>query len=110
MGASKIEIHTSEQNHIASLAKALAHPARIAILQYVADHDQCVCGDLVAEIGLSQPTISQHLRELKAVNLLRGEIYGPGKCYCIDQEALLKYKNAFSILFNSMTVDINECC
>ena len=86
MGVTKSEIFTDEQNAIANIAKVLGHPARIAILQQLVKSKSCVCGDLVEEIGLAQPTISQHLKELKNIKLIRGNIEGTSVCYCIDEE------------------------
>lgn len=86
MGLTKSEIFTEEQNIIATLAKAIGHPARVAILQHLFKTDTCICGDLVIEIGLAQPTISQHLKELKNLGLIKGSIEGTSVCYCIDQK------------------------
>jgi len=72
---------------IAAFAKAIGHPARVAILQQLFKTDSCICGDLVEEIGLAQPTISQHLRELKTLGLIQGSIEGTRVCYCIDTKA-----------------------
>ena len=84
MGVTKSEIFTDEQNRLAQLLKALAHPARIAILQQIIKTDSCICGDLVDELGLAQATISQHLRELKNIGLIQGTIEGVSVCYCIN--------------------------
>lgn len=84
MGLTKTEIFTEEQNRLASLLKALAHPARIAILQRILTFNTCVCGDLVEELGLAQATISQHLKELKNAGIIRGTIEGVSVCYCIN--------------------------
>jgi len=84
MGLTKSEIFTEEQNQIATIAKAFAHPARVAILQHIINSNTCICGDLVEEIGLAQATISQHLRELKNIGLIKGNIEGTSVCYCID--------------------------
>lgn len=86
MGVTKTEIFTNEQNQLATLLKALAHPARIAILQRIMIANTCICGDLVGELGLAQATISQHLRELKTAGLIQGTIEGVSVCYCIHQE------------------------
>lgn len=86
MGATRTDLFTDKQNEIANLAKVLGHPARIAILQRLFEINSCVCGDLVNEIGLSQPTISQHLKELKNLGLIKGTVEGTSVCYCIDTE------------------------
>ena len=86
MGATKSTLFTKEQNEFARLAKALGHPARIAILQYLASIDTCVCGDIVEVLPLSQSTVSQHLKELKAAGIIQGEIDGKKVCYCINRE------------------------
>lgn len=86
MGITKSEIFTDQQNEIATIAKAFGHPARIAILQHIIKSRSCICGDLVQEIGLAQPTISQHLKELKNLGLIKGNVEGTSVCYCIDQE------------------------
>jgi predicted transcriptional regulator len=87
MGASKTEIFTEEQNQLASVFKALGHPARIAILQRMMIANTCICGDLVDELGLAQATISQHLKELKNAGLIQGTIEGVSVCYCIEPKA-----------------------
>ena len=109
MGLTKSEIFTSEQNDLAKIAKVLGHPARIAILQHLFKINSCVCGDLVNEIGLAQPTISQHLKELKNLNLIKGNIEGTSVCYCIDQE---NWKEIKTLLNNFLNLDGNSsnCC
>ena len=87
MGVSKNSLFTKEQNRLASLAKALAHPARIAILQHLLTVQGCICGDLVEVLPLSQSTISQHLKELKKAGIITGEIEGVKTCYCINTKA-----------------------
>jgi predicted transcriptional regulator len=86
MGLTKTEIFTAEQNQLAQLLKALAHPARIAILQRIMALNTCICGDLVDELGLAQATISQHLKELKNAGIIQGTIEGVSVCYCINPE------------------------
>ncbi len=86
MGAVKNELFTDRQNEIARFAKAFGHPARVAILQYLFRIDACVCGDIVGEVGLAQPTISQHLKELRQLGLIRGTVEGTSVCYCIDTD------------------------
>ena len=81
---------------MAMMAKALGHPARVAIMDYLVKVDTCICGDIVNEISLAQPTISQHLRELKNAGLIKGEIEGSSICYCVNKSAmqrLQKYLN-----------------
>jgi len=106
MGLSKIEEYSKTQNEIASLAKALGHPARIAILQYLAKQKTCVCGDIVEELPLSQSTVSQHLKELKKVGLIKGEIDGPSVCYCVDMKVLTRAR----ILLMHLFQEVNENC
>jgi ArsR family transcriptional regulator, arsenate/arsenite/antimonite-responsive transcriptional repressor len=106
MGTSKKEKFNGNQNRLADLAKALAHPARIAILQFLASKDICMCGDIVEELPLSQATVSQHLAELKRVGLITGEIEGPKVCYCINKKA---WQEARQLLAQFMT-DAKSCC
>lgn len=108
MGLTKKDLFTKRQNEIAGMAKALAHPARIAILQHLVKIDACICGDLVGELGLAQATISQHLKELKAVGLIRGTIEGTSVCYCIEPKMWKKYKDLFSGFFKEVAG--GECC
>lgn len=108
MGLSKTDEFTKSQNEIAVLAKALAHPARVAILQFLAKRESCVCGDIVDELPLSQSTVSQHLSELKKAGLIKGEIEGPSVCYCIDPNGWLKAQKVFSDLFEK--IKDAACC
>jgi DNA-binding transcriptional ArsR family regulator len=108
MGLTKSEIFTSEQNTVAAIAKVLGHPARIAILEFLIKLDTCVCGDLVKDIGLAQPTISQHLKELKKVGLIKGKIEGTSVCYCIDQENWNKIKQTLNKFLNKNSAE--NCC
>jgi DNA-binding transcriptional ArsR family regulator len=84
MGLTKVEEFTVRENKIASYAKALAHPARVAIIELLVKKQTCICGDIVDELPLSQSTVSQHLKELKNAGLIKGEIEGAKTCYCID--------------------------
>src|ERR1700744_3873968 len=101
MGLTKSEIFTDEQNRLAIMLKALAHPARIAILQQLIKANACVCGSLVDELGLAQATISQHLKELKNAGLIQGTIEGVSVCYCIEPKAWKNLQNELNILFSS---------
>jgi len=96
MGASKAEYFTDRQNSTATLFKALGHPARVAILEYLLKVDDCICGDIVNELPLSQPTISQHLKELKNAGLINGNVDGNAICYCIDEKIVAKLNEYFS--------------
>jgi DNA-binding transcriptional ArsR family regulator len=109
MGLTKTDLFTKKQNELALMAKALAHPARIAILQELIKVRACVCGSLVEELGLAQATISQHLKELKQVGLIQGTIEGTSVCYCINPKVWLQYKEFFSIFFKELP-DSQDCC
>lgn len=110
MGASKTDLFTKQQNEIAAMAKALAHPARIAILQYLAKKNACVCGDIVDELGLAQATTSQHLKELKEAGIIQGTIEGVSVCYCINPKVWKQYKELFNSFFKEVTLEGNKCC
>ncbi len=110
MGLTKSEIFTEEQNKLALVAKAFGHPARIAILQHLFKLNSCVCGDLVNEIGLAQPTISQHLKELKNLGIIKGDISGTSVCYCINQEEWQNIKHMFSQFLEQELIDDETCC
>src|SRR6201991_2971158 len=101
MGLTKTEIFTDEQNRLAIMLKAIAHPARIAILQQLIRTNACVCGSLVDELGLAQATISQHLKELKNAGLIQGTIEGVSVCYCIEPKAWKNLQNELNQLFSS---------
>ena len=100
MGITKTEMFTEQQNQIALFAKVLGHPARVAILQRLFEIDACVCGDLVNEIGLAQPTISQHLKELKQLGIIKGTIEGTSVCYCIDNQNWTEMKKVLQAFLN----------
>ncbi|WP_405570300.1 ArsR/SmtB family transcription factor [Winogradskyella sp. Asnod2-B02-A] len=110
MGLTKSEIFTPEQNEISSIAKVFGHPARVAILQHLFKIDSCICGDLVDEIGLAQPTISQHLKELKKIGLIKGNITGTSICYCIDKDNWSQMKTVLSVFLNQDINEKNNCC
>lgn len=108
MGATKTEHFTAEQNQIAIIAKALGHPARIAIIEYLLKVNECICGDIVNELPLAQPTVSQHLKELKNAGLIKGNIEGNAICYCINEETFEVLKNYFSTIIS--VVKKQKCC
>jgi ArsR family transcriptional regulator, arsenate/arsenite/antimonite-responsive transcriptional repressor len=107
MGASKLASFSLEQNELASLFKALAHPARIAIVDYLLSVDSCICGDIVNELPLAQPTISQHLKELKNANIIQGTIEGTAICYCINPDTIEMIENHFGLIRRQLK---NKCC
>ncbi len=109
MGITKSEMFTAQQNQLALLAKTFGHPARVAILQHLFSINACVCGDLVEEIGLAQATISQHLKELKNVGLIKGSVDGTSVCYCIDTEKWTEMKQIMNDFLNQDTSKEN-CC
>ena len=109
MGLTKTEIFSDKQNRLAQMMKALGHPARIAIIQHLIKSQACICGDLVDELGLAQATISQHLKELKNVGIIKGTVEGTSVCYCIDSKVWNQYRTAFDGFFVSY-VNKDECC
>ena len=110
MGITKSEKFTEQQNQIANFAKALGHPARVAILQHLFKINTCICGDLVNEIGLAQPTISQHLKELKKVGIIQGTVEGTSVCYCINPEKLKEVEALFNTFLKRDFEIAGECC
>ena len=109
MGATKTEEFTVKDNKIAKYAKALAHPARVAILQLLIKKQACICGDIVNELPLSQSTVSQHLKELKEAGLIKGDIEGVKVCYCIDEQEWEKAKAYLTTFFGAYT-NKDKCC
>lgn len=109
MGLAKTEEFTVKENKISRYAKALGHPARVAILHLLIKKQSCICGDIVDELPLSQSTVSQHLKELKEAGLIRGDIDGAKVCYCIDMQEWEAAQRYFHTLFNSYTAN-GKCC
>nr|WP_321228230.1 metalloregulator ArsR/SmtB family transcription factor [uncultured Psychroserpens sp.] len=109
MGLAKTEIFTDLQNEIALFAKVFGHPARVSILQHLFKINSCVCGDLVNEIGLAQPTISQHLKELKHLGLIKGNVEGTSVCYCINTDNWSKMKEVMT-QFLDQDISKSDCC
>lgn len=110
MGATKTEHFSDKQNQIAILAKALGHPARIAIIEYLMSVDSCICGDIVNVLPLAQPTVSQHLKELKNAGLIKGNVEGNAICYCIDENTLETLQNYFTDASISLQRKKSSCC
>ena len=109
MGLTKTEIFTDHQNRVADLAKAFAHPARVAILQLLAERKTCVCGDLVDELPLAQATVSQHLKELKRIGIIKGDIDPPRVCYCINEPVWDEARQLFGQVLDAFVIAGN-CC
>jgi DNA-binding transcriptional ArsR family regulator len=109
MGTTKTEHYSVEQNDMALLFKALGHPARIAIIDYLVSVETCICGDIVNELKLAQPTVSQHLKELKNAGLIKGSIEGTAICYCIDEQVLQKI-TAYLSQISERLLKRASCC
>ncbi len=108
MAIAKKDDFTAEEVELAELAKALGHPARIAILKVLAARKSCICGEIVDVLPLAQATVSQHLKALKKAGIVQGTVEGPRSCYCLDGEALQKAKQAFGALFEEIIHP--NCC
>ncbi|MBT8324434.1 MAG: metalloregulator ArsR/SmtB family transcription factor [Winogradskyella sp.] len=107
MGASKVEFYSPEIIEIANIAKVFSHPARVAIIKHISEQNTCICNDLVDEIGLAQPTISQHLDVINKAGLLKGDYKGISKCYCINKKGL---QNAQALLSQFFQTATSKCC
>ncbi|UFH34293.1 ArsR/SmtB family transcription factor [Flavobacterium acetivorans] len=110
MGITKTAYFTEQQNELAILAKAIGHPARIAIIEHLIKVDSCICGDIVNELPLAQPTVSQHLKELKNAGLIKGNIEGNAICYCLNEEGFNKISSFFQQLNYYFENQKNQCC
>jgi predicted transcriptional regulator len=111
MGTSKTDLFSLQQNELAGVAKALAHPARIAIIEYLLNAKACINSDLVQELGLAQATISQHLRELKDAGIIQGTIEGPRMSYCIHSERWEELSETFKHFFGRYEAEVaDQCC
>ncbi len=109
MGITKTEFYSEEQVALSIIVKALGHPARLAIVDHLLKVNSCICNDLVNEIQLAQPTISQHLKELKNAGLIKGSIEGSSICYCIDEKAMKTVQRYFNDVMNVLEKSKN-CC
>jgi DNA-binding transcriptional ArsR family regulator len=110
MGASKVTDFSNKDRSIATLAKALGHPARVAIINYLLTVDTCICGDIVNKLPLAQPTVSQHLKELKKAGIIKGNIEGNAICYCIDEKIITKLQTYFAGIITRLNNKNNNCC
>jgi len=108
MGVSKTEQFTDKQNSLAVLLKAMGHPARVAIVEFLLKVDDCICGDIVKELPLAQPTVSQHLKELKSAGMIKGNVEGTAICYCLDEKAVARLRDYFTGL--SAKLERKNCC
>ena len=109
MGATKTDYYSENQNEIARITKAMGHPARVAIVEHLAKMNECVCGKIVEILPLAQPTVSQHLKELKNAGIIKGEVEGNSVCYCIDKKAIETISLYFSTLLKNRR-EMEECC
>lgn len=110
MGATKTEHFTDSQNELASLLKALGHPARIAIVEFLLKTDSCICGDIVNELPLSQPTVSQHLKELKQAGIIQGTIEGTAICYCLNPATFAKIQQSIGLIYDTLNCKNQQNC
>ncbi|MBP9882559.1 MAG: winged helix-turn-helix transcriptional regulator [Chitinophagales bacterium] len=101
---------TIKENELASFAKALSHPARIAILKTIAAQNTCICGEIVEVLPLAQSTVSQHLKELLNAGLIEGSVDGPKSCYCINWKTFNKFSESFNSFFNKAKAMNESCC
>ncbi|MEN2436764.1 metalloregulator ArsR/SmtB family transcription factor [Weeksellaceae bacterium A-14] len=102
--------YTENQQEMATLFKALGHPARVAIIEHLLKINACIVGDIVDELPLAQPTVSQHLKELKNAGLIKGSIEGNTICYCVDEKGIEKLNNYFSRFQSKLNKQENKCC
>lgn len=111
MGATKSDFFSDSQNEIADIFKALGHPARIAIIEHILKTRSCICNDLVDLLPLSQATVSQHLKELKSAQIIKGTIEGNSICYCLNEETILKIQSILTLFIEKSTqLKNNQCC
>ena len=110
MAFHKNEAFGKKEQELAEFAKALSHPARIAILKVLAQRNECICGDIVDVLPLAQSTVSQHLKELKNAGLIEGSVDGPRSCYCINWKAFEKFSNEICFLFSNLKTKNDKAC
>ncbi len=110
MGASKIINYSEEELLIAKFAKALSHPARVAIIQLLLQKQSCICGDIVEDLPIAQSTVSQHLKELKESGLIKGNIDGASICYCVDTDVLQKANDILNKVLGASIQTQTTCC
>jgi predicted transcriptional regulator len=107
MATHKKEAFGKEEQELAELAKALAHPARIAILKELALRQSCICGEIVEVLPLAQSTVSQHLKELLEAGLIQGTVDGAKSCYCINPVTFRRFEQMLQSFFKTTGA---QCC
>ena len=110
MGISKSAHFNEQQNSLANIAKALGHPARVAIVEFLLQQKECVCGDIVSELPLAQATVSQHLKELKTAGIIKGNIDGNSICYCLNEETIAEFISFLTNITTALSNQRNQCC
>ncbi|MEN9685930.1 MAG: hypothetical protein RLZZ28_1716 [Bacteroidota bacterium] len=110
MATHKTKEFSAREQDLAAFAKALSHPARIAILKILAAENKCICGEIVNVLPLAQSTVSQHLKELKSAGLIDGTVDGPKSCYCINWKAFEQFNTAFNSLFSTLKIKNEASC
>ncbi|WP_445666181.1 ArsR/SmtB family transcription factor [Fodinibius sp. AD559] len=111
MAITKAKLFDTSQKRTAELMKALGHPARIAIIELLAERETCICGDITDELPLAQSTVSQHLKALKKVGIIKGEIDGVRTCYCLNEEGIAEIEELFTPLLTNLSSAIkDQCC
>lgn len=110
MGISKSAHFNEQQNSLANIAKALGHPARLAIVEYLLSQKECICGDIVSELPLAQATVSQHLKELKTAGIIKGNIEGNSICYCLNEETIADFISFLTNITTALSHQRNQCC
>ncbi len=110
MAITKVSEFNAKEREIAALCKALSHPARIAIINFLIKRRECICSDVVNELPLSQSTVSQHLKELKNAGLIVGDIDGPRVCYCIDQKSWNEAGRIINLFLSQETIQVEKPC
>jgi ArsR family transcriptional regulator len=110
MAIAKTTAFTKKEQDLAAFAKAISHPARVAILKVLAQKNECVCGQIVEVLPLAQSTVSQHLKELKEAGLITGTVEGVTSCYCINWKAFTVFKEEFNSLFDKLKINNDKAC
>lgn len=110
MGISKSAHFNEQQNSLANIARALGHPARVAIVEFLLQQKECVCGDIVSELPLAQATVSQHLKELKTAGIIKGNIEGNSICYCLNEETIAEFISFLTNITTALSHQRNQCC